>query len=68
MKWVCIDSTGYEDQLIVGKVYENIDTGFVDYDCILIRNELGFVCEYHQPNRFISRGDWRDRQLKKIGI
>ena len=39
MKWVCIDNKGYEEQLVVGKIYdaEYKDTTFVDHYCILIK-------------------------------
>jgi hypothetical protein len=70
MKWVCIDNKGYEEQLVVGKIYdaEYKDTTFVDHYCILIKDETGIVSEYYQPLRFISIDEWRELQLKKIGI
>ena len=37
-KWVCIDNKGYEEQLIVGKVYTEINNQFVDHQCILIKD------------------------------
>ena len=67
-QWVCIDNKGYEQMLIVGKVYTEINTQFVDYNCILIKDETGWPNEYHYPQRFITIDEWRDSQLKKIGI
>ena len=37
--WVCIDNRGYEKHLVVGKVYTEIITGFIDHQCILIKDE-----------------------------
>ena len=67
-KWVCIDNTGYEDELIRNKAYVEIEGGFADPFCILIKNEFGIVTEYHQPLRFIEIDGWREIQLKNIGI
>lgn len=67
-KWVCIDNKGYEEQLIVGKVYTEINSQFVDYNCILIKDETGWPNEYHYPQRFVTIDEWRELQLKKIGL
>lgn len=67
-QWVCIDNKGYEEQLIVGKVYTEVPDGFVDHYCILIKDETGIVSEYYQPLRFVTIDEWREMQLKKIGI
>jgi hypothetical protein len=66
--WVCIDNKGYEEHLIVGKVYTEITDGFVDHQCILIKDEAGMLSEYHYPSRFVTIDEWRELQLKKIGI
>jgi hypothetical protein len=67
-QWVCIDNTGNELDLILNKVYFEIQSTFVDIDCILIKNEIGIVTEYYQPLRFITIEEWRDRKLNSIGI
>jgi hypothetical protein len=67
MKWVCIDNSGYEDQLTIGKVYEEKGT-FADTFCVIIKNDIGFVEEYYQPLRFVKQDEWRDLQIKKLGI
>ena len=67
-QWVCIDNRGYEEELVMNKVYVEIKSGYKDPFCIVIKNEYGMVSEYYQPLRFISIDEWRDIQLKKIGI
>jgi hypothetical protein len=67
-QWVCIDNKGYEQMLIVGKVYAEITDAFVDQFCILIKDETGILSEYYQPLRFVTIDEWRELQLKKIGI
>ena len=67
-QWVCIDNKGYEEELSVGRFYDDIVSGFTDEFCILIKNDMGMVSEYYQPLRFITIGEWREMQLKKIGI
>jgi hypothetical protein len=52
----------------MNKVYVEIESGYTDPFCIVIKNEYGMVSEYYQPLRFISIDEWRDIQLKKIGI
>ena len=64
--WVCIDNRGYEKHLVVGKVYTEINTNFVDHQCILIKDETGIPHEYHYPSRFVSIDEWREMQLNKI--
>ena len=64
--WVCIDNKGYEKHLVVGKVYTEIETNFVDHQCILIKDETGIPHEYHYPSRFVSIDEWREMQLNKI--
>ena len=67
-KWVCIDNKGYKEQLIVGKVYTEINNQFVDHQCILIKDETGWSNEYHYPQRFVTIDEWRELQLKKLGL
>ena len=67
-KWVCIDNRGNNEELVMNKVYVEIESGYADAFCIVIKNELGIVSEYYQPFRFISIDEWRDIQLKKIGL
>jgi len=75
-KWVCIDNKGCEEELYINKTYVEIESDYVltrnlntsDEFCIVIKNELGIVSEYYQPLRFISIDEWREIQLKKIGI
>ena len=67
-KWVCVDSIGYESELVQGKAYEEISNSFADPFCIVIKNELGRVSEYYQPLRFQEIGEWRQSQLGKLGI
>lgn len=66
--WVCIDSRGYEQELVVGKTYVDLESGYADAFCVIIKNELGLVSEYYQPLRFVTIDEWREMQLKKIGI
>lgn len=66
--WVCTDNKGNEHELTIGKVYEDIESGFADPFCIVIKNDLGILSEYYQPLRFVTLDDWRDAQLKSIGI
>jgi len=65
-KWVCIDNRGYEKHLIVGKTYIEIESNFVDKNCILIKDETGIASEYYYPSRFVSIDEWREGQLNKI--
>ena len=67
-QWVCIDNRGKDEELVMNKVYVEIESGYTDPFCIVIKNEYGMVSEYYQPFRFISIDEWRDIQLKKIGI
>jgi len=67
-KWVCVDNRGNNEELVMNKVYVEIEPGYADKFCIVIKNELGIVSEYYQPLRFILIDEWRDIQLKKIGI
>jgi hypothetical protein len=76
-QWVCIDNRGKDEELVMNKVYVEIESDYADdYNinrlrstfCIIIKNELGIVSEYYQPLRFISIDEWREIQLKKIGI
>ena len=67
-QWVCIDNRGKDEELVMNKVYVEIESGYADPFCIVIKNEYGMVSEYYQPLRFISIDEWRDIQLKKIGI
>ena len=67
-QWVCIDNRGNDEELVMNKVYVEIEYGYTDPFCIVIKNEYGMVSEYYQPLRFISIDEWRDIQLKKIGI
>ena len=66
-QWVCIDNKGYEQELVQGKTYTEIASGYLAF-CILIKNEMGIVTEYYQPLRFLPIDEWRQMQLKKIGI
>lgn len=66
--WVCIDNRGYEKHLVVGKVYTEIITGFIDHQCILIKDETGIPREYLYSSRFVSIDEWREMQLNKILI
>jgi hypothetical protein len=34
----------------------------------VIKNDIGMVSEYYQPLRFVEIDEWREMQLKKIGI
>ena len=67
-QWICIDNKGYEDELVLNKTYIEIKSGYVDPFCVLIKNEMGIVSEYYQPLRFVSIDEWREMQLKKIGV
>ena len=67
-QWVCIDNRGYDEELTLNKVYTNIESGYADPFCIVIKNDIGIVSEYYQPLRFVSIDEWREIQLKKIGI
>ena len=69
-QWICIDNKGCEGELVQGKTYTEIESGYgyVDPFCILIKNERGMVSEYYQPLRFVSIDEWREMQLKKIGV
>ena len=67
-QWVCIDNRGNNEELVMNKVYVEIESGYADPFCIVIKNEYGMVSEYYQPLRFVSIDEWRDIQLKKIGI
>lgn len=67
-QWVCIDNRGYEEELVLNKAYVDLDSGYADSFCIILKNELGMVSEYYQPLRFVKIDEWREMQLKKIGI
>jgi hypothetical protein len=67
-QWVCIDNKGYEEELCISKVYNDLGSDFTDKFCILIKNDMGMVIEYYQPLRFVTIEEWREMQLKKIGI
>ena len=67
-QWVCIDNRGNDEELVINKVYVEIESGYVDPFCIVIKNEYGMVSEYYQPLRFVTIDEWREIQLKKIGI
>ena len=67
-KWVCIDNRGYEQELVVGKTYVDLESGYADAFCVIIKNELGLVSEYYQPLRFVTIDEWREMQLKKLDI
>lgn len=67
-QWVCIDNRGYDEELVMNKVYVEIESGYTDAFCIIIKNEMGIVSEYYQPLRFVTIDEWREMQLKKIGI
>jgi len=67
-KWVCIDNRGNDEELVMNKVYVETESDYADPFCIIIKNELGIVSEYYQPLRFVSINEWREIQLKKIGI
>ena len=68
VKWICIDNKGCEEELHISKSYLEIETRYADQFCIVIKNELGIVSEYYQPLRFVTIDEWRELQLKKIGI
>jgi len=67
-QWVCIDNRGKNEELVMNKVYVEIESDYADEFCIIIKNEFGMVSEYYQPLRFITIDEWREIQLKKIGI
>ena len=67
-QWVCIDNRGCDEELTLNKVYTNIDSGYADPFCVVIKNDIGIVSEYYQPLRFVEIDEWRELQLKKIGI
>jgi hypothetical protein len=67
-KWICIDNKGYEKELVLNKAYVEIGSNYADPFCIVIKNEYGMVSEYYQPLRFVSGDEWREMQLKRIGI
>lgn len=67
-KWVCIDNRGYEEELVVGKTYVDLESGYADMFCVIIMNELGLVIEYYQPTRFVTIDEWREMQLKKLDL
>ena len=67
-QWVCINNKGYEEELQVSKSYGEIKSSYADKFCIVIKNELGMISEYYQPLRFVTIDEWRELQLKKIGI
>ena len=66
-QWVCVDNRGYDEELTLNKAYANIDSGYADPFCVVIKNDLGMVSEYYQPWRYVSIDEWREMQLKKIG-
>ena len=65
-QWICINNEGYESELLLYKLYTEIDSNYADSFCIIITNELGIVSEYWQPLRFVSIGEWREIQLDKL--
>jgi hypothetical protein len=67
-QWICINNKGYEEELHINKSYVEIKSSYADKFCIVIKNELGMISEYYQPLRFVTIDEWRDLQLKKIGI
>jgi hypothetical protein len=67
-QWICIDNKGCEGELVQGKTYTEIVSGYLDPFCVLIKNERGMVTEYYQPLRFLPIDEWRQMQLKKIGV
>jgi len=67
-QWICIDNSEYKEEIILNKAYIDIDSDYTDPFCILIKNEMGIVTEYYQPLRFVTIDEWREIQLKKIGI
>lgn len=67
-QWICINNKGYEEELHINKSYVEIKSPYSDKFCIVIKNELGMVSEYYQPLRFVTIDEWRELQLKKIGI
>ena len=67
-QWVCIDNRGYEEELVLNKAYVEIESGYADSFCIILKNERGMVSEYYQPLRFVKIYECREMQLKKIGI
>ena len=71
IKWVCINNKrhdDHEDQLTIGKTYNEIESNYADLDCIIIKNDLGWVGEYYQPTVFIRIDEWREMQLKKLDL
>ncbi len=67
-QWVCIDNRVYDEELTLNKVYTSIDSDYADPFCVVIKNDIGMVSEYYQPTRFVQIDEWRNMQLKKIGI
>lgn len=67
-QWVCIDNREYEEELVLNKTYVEIESDYADPFCVIIKNELGMVSEYYHPLRFVKIDEWREMQLKKIGI
>jgi hypothetical protein len=78
-QWVCIDNKGYEEELVLNKTYIEIESGYADPFCVLIKNERGIVSEYYQPltkthakeiittaRRLNKDRDKRDKQINKI--
>jgi hypothetical protein len=71
IKWVCINNKRHgnlEHQLTIGKTYTEIESNYVDLNCILIENDLGWVVEYYQPTVFVRIDEWREMQLKKLDL
>lgn len=66
MKWVCV--TYDISMLTYGKIYDDIENQFVDSNCILVKNDFGVVSEYYQPGSFVTIQEWRNSQLKDLGI
>jgi hypothetical protein len=66
MKWVCI--TNDISMLTYGRIYDDISNQFVDSNCILVKNDFGIVSEYYQPSIFVTIQEWRNNQLKYLGI
>jgi hypothetical protein len=77
MKLVCIKDTvtkynskgnPYESKdpfLLIGKVYNGIADGA---GVIVFENEVGDTWLSYERGIFVSQDEWRERQLKQIGL
>ena len=77
MKLVCIkdtvtkynskaDSYDYRDPfLVIGKTYTSIADGD---NVIMFENEKGDTWLSYERGIFVTQDEWRDRQLKQIGL